>query len=81
MYLSLVNGFYLFLDEDKRSVGLYADPFDISFGDHDVEVHVVSDEAVCYEVVVGLHAEVVEGLQSLADCLGDGGDLCRLVVE
>lgn len=41
----------------------------------------MGDESVCYEVVIGLHAEVVEGLQPLADGLGDGCDLCRLLIE
>ena len=74
MYLNLINGLYLFLDENERSVGLYADLFNISVWDHDVEVHVVGDQSVCDEVVVGLHAEMVEGLQALADGLGDGRD-------
>lgn len=81
MYLNLVNGLYLFLDENERSCGLYADPFYISVWDHDVEVHVVSDQSIYDEVVVFLHAEMVKRLHALADCLGDGYNELSLVIE
>lgn len=69
MDLNLVDGLDLFLDVNKGSVGFNANLFDIVVRDHDIQVHVVGNEAVCYEVVVVFHAKMVESLQALAHLL------------